>query len=1018
MADQKKSTVPVLAPDGEVYLIPPDQVGEAALHGGKLVMRMQAPSGDQYWIPLDELEEGLSYGGQLMQTDGKPYPKGIAPEIVGHNAAGHPVWGSKPVEKPGFLESAGNAVEGAAEGLVQFLDPRPTEDERARGLTTPYDTLMRYPERLVEPNVEMAEQVDKDLAEGRPGQAAAHAAGAVVPMAGPMAAQTMEQAGGQAGEGNIAGAAGTVAGNVLAAAATEAAPKLVGGMARAGKGRFTDLIASRKRLDTPIAPGEQTPYQRYKAAQRMGVNLDKAQATNASIPKAIKAPTEHDLGGGGIYDANTQTNAEDLHAEVSRMLAEAHPNPLSRREFGNRVQKALKAHKSALADEPGQRASAQALLDSITPQDMSRGEFGDAVKDALTEHRGKLEDHVAQLYDDLDQRLGDKRPDIGAIQAKAKGILQKNQRFYDDHPELLNSGGKRAWAVVKDLARGGGGEEGTLDQVVRTTEGDTPRYSWADLQRARSHMLDLTRGSEFIGDLPSGWVKQLTGAIDDTMTSAEKTPGMTARDVKQFREANDTYKALKTTYDAPQSPFYWMSRPEFDGLKTADKLSSFGPEQAAQLEQMMTESGHPELFPQLQRQTVSRIYDPHGNGEVDLDGLASRWEKTGKPQVAGILGPNHIEALNDLAARTAEQTPYDAPGSQLKQIIGANDGSTASEAMFDNSTGKLKLTPEEVAQVRKADPTLIPQLQRQAMDRVLDPPGNGTPDLKNFPSRWKRAPNDPVAGLLTPEQIKDLDDLSSVSKIVNYDPNPSGSAKVGQKVAEAGAIGAGVARGVDLAVNGQPLRGALAATAGPGIIATSRGIAKWMVDPASTAKIMEHEAPTPLREALKTPIPGAGTAAMSMLAAEQTGQTDARDGIRAALDRKRAATTPAPASSTPASREGVSTPPNEGQVGSVAAAEPNEVHDESAAQTELQRLNAGAEAAKDLSKIAPVTQPPPPGLGNADVYTGSGIDKEVPALGPQSSMEPPEGATHEVLHPETLDVMGHVVGGEYVPLSA
>ena len=31
-------------------------------------------------------------------------------------------------------------------------------------------------------------------------------------------------------------------------------------------------------------------------------------------------------------------------------------------------------------------------------------------------------------------------------------------------------------------------------------------------------------------------------------------------------------------------------------------------------------------------------------------------------------------------------------------------------------------------------------------------------------------------------------------------------------------------------------------------------------------------------------------------------------------------------------------------------------------------------------------------------------------------MAAPEGATHEVVHPETGQVVGHMVNGEYVPL--
>jgi len=37
---------------------------------------------------------------------------------------------------------------------------------------------------------------------------------------------------------------------------------------------------------------------------------------------------------------------------------------------------------------------------------------------------------------------------------------------------------------------------------------------------------------------------------------------------------------------------------------------------------------------------------------------------------------------------------------------------------------------------------------------------------------------------------------------------------------------------------------------------------------------------------------------------------------------------------------------------------------------------------------------------------------------PISSVMPPEGATHEVLSPDDMSVTGHIVDGQYVPLSA
>ena len=129
---------------------------------------------------------------------------------------------------------------------------------------------------------------------------------------------------------------------------------------------------------------------------------------------------------------------------------------------------------------------------------------------------------------------------MSAVRKKAQSIYSQNKRFYENHPEALSGADARVWKWVKDLAG-----EGKEEKTVSTHGAAKPADTWADLQRARSHLLDLTRGPEFVGDLATGWAKQLTGAIDETMTSAEHTPGLSRRDVQDFRTANNLHKELK-----------------------------------------------------------------------------------------------------------------------------------------------------------------------------------------------------------------------------------------------------------------------------------------------------------------------------------------------------------------------------------------------------------------------------------------------------------------------------------------
>lgn len=869
MATPKVSGVPILAPDGKVYLVPAAQASEATMRGGKLVQRVQAPDGNQHWIPNDQMEEAQKHGGRIVKQDGTPYEKGTEPYVVGRNARGDAIWGAPPKEEqPGFLESAGTAVDNAAKGFVQMLDPRPSEEEKRAGKTGLVHDLLRYPERIVGPNLDQASEAGKALNEGRYSEAAGHGLASIVPLVGPWAAQVGEQAGQQAGEGNYSGAAGTVAGNALVGAAGEALPKAVGGTVRGAKagtqflkGKLADLQAPVADLNKPIAPGDLTPKERWEAANSMGVNLDRAQATNAPMPKIAKRMTEHSLMGNTVFDKNNAANVEALHAHANGILDSTAP-AMPREEFGNLAKEKLGAHRAELKDEAGQLDSANALKDSIAPTEMGREEFGDNVKDAMAEHRMRLDDRVTQLYEGLDGRLGEIKPDISAIRDQAKGIYVKNKRFYDDHPELLKGGDARAWAIVKDFAR-----DASKDPKA-------PRDNWSDLQRARSHLLDLTRSPEFIGDLATGWVKQLTGAIDGTMTSAEKTQGLKPQDIKEFRQANSIYKGMKETYDNPQSPFYWVSRQ--DGLKAANKLNELSPTEARQFRESMEQAGHPELINQQQRQAVSRMMDPAGNGQIDLAGFAKRWDKAPKEELGNIVEPAHMSALDDLAQRTKVETPYDRPGSKLAQVIDAPDGLAASKAMFTDS-GALRLTPEDVRQLQEADPALLPHLQRQAMSRVFDPAGNGVADLKNLPSRWNRAQKESMQGVLTPEQIKNLDDIASVTKTVSLDSNPSGTAKVAQPAAEAaGAVG-GLASGISTAVMGHPLAGAVTAAGVPAGMLAEQAIAKRMVDPKATAALMDRAtpaAPAPATAPAATPGGKVATTFKTGLAASEGTKQD------------------------------------------------------------------------------------------------------------------------------------------------
>jgi hypothetical protein len=977
MAEKPKTNgIPIMVPDGQVYMVPPDQIAEAHLHRGRLALRVEAPGGAQHWVPVDQAVEAQAHGWRFVQNDGKEYASGTEPVITGVNAAGQPMWGSGPKylgrdasgmplydrsnEPAGpvsrFLSSAGSAIGGAIKGIPAMFDPRANEFEQTHpAWNTPLAAAGGPVTRLLEPQVEMGEQAMEEARAALAGgpdarahglEAVRHGVGAAVPMLGPWIVGTEDQMVRQAASGDIAGALGTAAGNLAVAAAPEAGEGALGAFRKAARGRLAEMQAPRAMLDKPIAPGEPSPMERWRAAHGMGVNLDRAQATNAPVLRIAKTATEKSLTGNPQFEANNAANVQALHSHAADILDRAHPEAMDRRTFGERVQGALQAHRDALADVPGQAAAADTLLNGIHPEKMTRSQFGAAAKAALEEHLATVRDAENEIYAGLDHRIGYNPPNVQQIRQSARGIYDANKRFYDEHPEALSGGDARAWKWIKDLA--GVDKDGKLAPI----NDPTGLRNWSDLQTARSHLLDMTRGKDVVGARPTAWIKQLTGKIDETMTDAEHTPGMTKKDVADFRSANEMHRGLKETYDNNQSPFYWLLRD--DPSAVADRINGLSPENFQRLQSSMNEINRGDVVAQARRQFAERLMDPTGSGTPDLAGLPKRWKSADKPTVEGILQPDHMVALGDLADKAAQQTVYDKPGSQLKQVVDAPDGTTAAQKIF-NDSGKLLLTPEEVATMEQADSSLVPMLRRQAIERQFDPAGNGTVDLRNFASRWNRAQKEPLQGVLTPDQIKDLTDLAGVSKTVNLPSNPSGTASVLQPASEAGQVlraGTNLGASTVGAATGAAVGGPLGAAAGTALGAAADIVGKGLVarrllDPDATAAVMEHTPPMPVTTAIKN-------------AAAETVKNLPQSALKAAPAAAQQAT------QKPEDREGVSTPP------------------------------PGGPAPGRSGGVANLQDP----SGNVIYRPG----------------QAPEGATHEVLHPDGKTLLGHVVNGEYVPL--
>jgi hypothetical protein len=187
-------------------------------------------------------------------------------------------------------------------------------------------------------------------------------------------------------------------------------------------------------------------------------------------------------------------------------------------------------------------------------------------------------------------------------------------------------------------------------------------------------------------------LKQLTAATDNAMTSG--STALSPENLANFREANDLFSRAKE-YDDPSSPFYHLLRSP-DGLTTANTLAGLKPERVRQFNTAMTETGNDDLNAQLQRQAINRLISPSG-GEPDLKNLPTRLSRTQVEQLGGVLQPDQISNLQDLA-RTSRIVHADSNTSGSGKVVQrVLEGTAALKGLGTAAAGVFHANPEMVA---------------------------------------------------------------------------------------------------------------------------------------------------------------------------------------------------------------------------------------------------------------------------------------------------------------------------------
>ncbi|MCU1247098.1 MAG: hypothetical protein JWQ49_127 [Edaphobacter sp.] len=137
-------------------------------------------------------------------------------------------------------------------------------------------------------------------------------------------------------------------------------------------------------------------------------------------------------------------------------------------------------------------------------------------------------------------------------------------------------------------------------------------------------------------------------------------------------------------------------------------------------------------------------------------------------------------------------------------------------------------------------------VQRGTVEGALKTTNDGSPNFKTFGTQWNRVPSDYRNALFTPPQAEALNNIANTSNVLFKDSNPSGTAKVGQKIGEVTAPLSSAATTLAL---GHPL----AAVGELGLAGLYGGaqhlIAKGMTSPAAVDWLMKPGAP--LRPAIR-----------------------------------------------------------------------------------------------------------------------------------------------------------------------
>lgn len=273
-------------------------------------------------------------------------------------------------------------------------------------------------------------------------------------------------------------------------------------------------------VTTPKPGMTLSPAQRYAAAQRVGANLDAAEATQNPLLGTVKKVGENSLVGGPVYDAAKARNTGAVGEYTDRLLNEMSPH--SGEAAGARVQDLLK--------------NRQQLL-----HDMAEDEFK----------------NVDREYGPQELSPKGYKP----LQTEARNIASENAAHWQQFPSLVP---KNVRAIVSDASK-----FGPHNEPLPLTQADKEWHAWSkepippkygslapptvsDAIKLRSGIQDVYRNNpEIVKSASDAALERLVKAAHEGVLGELPPPGRAS-----WEAGNDYWKTMKNTFDNPSSPFY------------------------------------------------------------------------------------------------------------------------------------------------------------------------------------------------------------------------------------------------------------------------------------------------------------------------------------------------------------------------------------------------------------------------------------------------------------------------------